>query len=141
MRFEDTIDIAAPADQVWALTENVEAWPTFSPTMTSIERLDNDPIAVGSRARVKQPAQRPAVWTVTRFEAGRVFAWETKVLGMTMVGAHEIEPSPTGCVNRLVLELTGPTSKVLGVLLGPVMRKSLRRENAAFKVEAERIGP
>ena len=108
MRFEDTIDIAVPADQVWALTENVEAWPTFSPTMTSIERPDSDPIAIGSRARVRQPAQRPAVWTVTRFEAGRVFAWETKVLG---------------------------------VLLGPVMRKSLRRENAAFKVEAERIGP
>lgn len=70
MRLVDTIDIAAPAERVWPLTENVEAWPSFSPTMTRIERLDDAPIALGSRARVEQPAQRPAVWTVTRFEAG-----------------------------------------------------------------------
>ena len=138
MRFVDTIDIAAPAERVWALTEDVEAWPSFSPTMTSIERLDARPIALGSRARVKQPAQRPAVWTVTQFEPGRVFAWHTAALGMTMVGSHEIEPTLTGCRNRLVLELTGPTAKVLGVLLGPVLRKSLQRENAAFKAQAER---
>ncbi len=141
MRFEDTIAIAAPAERVWALTEDVEAWPTFSPTMTRIELVSPRPITVGSSARVKQPAQRAAMWTVARFDEGRAFAWQTKAMGMSMVGSHEITPSATGCVNRLVLELTGRTSKVLAVLLGPVMRKSLARENAAFKVEAERVGP
>jgi hypothetical protein len=89
---------------------------------------------------VKQPAQRAAVWTVTRVEPGRAFAWQTRALGMTMTGTHEIAPSGAGCVNRLVLELSGPSAKVLGTLLGPVLRSSLRRENAAFKAEAERSG-
>jgi hypothetical protein len=137
MRFEDTVEITAPPERVWALTEDVEAWPSFSPTMTRIERLDAGPLGVGSRARIKQPAQRSAVWTVTRFEPGRAFAWQTRALAMTMVGTHEIAPSSTGCVNRLVLELSGPTARVLGTVLGPVLRSSLRRENAAFKLRAE----
>jgi len=40
--------------------------------MTSVERLDDGPITLGSRARVKQPGQRPAVWTVTELETAPI---------------------------------------------------------------------
>jgi len=55
MRFENTIEIDAPADRVWALTTDVESWPAITPTMTKVERLDNGPFHATSTARVKQP--------------------------------------------------------------------------------------
>ena len=57
MRIEDSIDIAAPVERVWELTMDVESWPQLTPTITSVKRLDHGPLAVGSAARIKQPAQ------------------------------------------------------------------------------------
>src|SRR5215213_5897034 len=78
MHLEHRLEIDTPASVVWDLTVDVERWPETTPTMTSVERLDDGPLGVGSQARIKQPAQRPTVWTVTRFEPGRHFAWATK---------------------------------------------------------------
>ena len=47
MRLEHTIDINAPIDRVWDLTLDVEALPNLTSTMTSVERLDDGPLAVG----------------------------------------------------------------------------------------------
>lgn len=140
MRIENRIDIAAPAATVWALTADVAGWPAFSPTMTSIERLDDGPLAVGSQARVKQPAQRAAVWTVTALEPGRSFTWQTRSFGLTMAGTHEVEPRGDACTNVLVLEITGTGARVFGLLLGPVLRRALAQENQGFKTRAEHAG-
>ena len=63
--------------------------------MTSVERLDDGPLAVGSRARVA-PGQRARVWTVTRLEPGRLFAWEARALGVRMNGSHHLEATAAG---------------------------------------------
>ncbi|HSK91182.1 MAG TPA: SRPBCC family protein, partial [Euzebyales bacterium] len=118
MGHEDTITIAAPVDVVWQLVERVEDWPSFTPTMTSVERLDDGPIRVGSRARVDQPGQRPAVWTVTRLERPRLFAWQTRVMGVTMTGVHELEARDRGCASTLRVELSGVGARLLGLLAG-----------------------
>jgi len=84
MKLEHAVQTEAPIDVVWGLTEDVERWPETTPTMTSVERLDDGPLGVGSQARIKQPGQRARTWTVTRFERGRTFAWSTKALGAHM---------------------------------------------------------
>ncbi len=137
VRIEDRIDISAPSAVVWDLTTDVETWPTFSPTMTKVERLDTGPLALGSEARVKQPGQRAAVWTVTALEPGRSFTWTTRALGIGFAGTHEVVPVGAGCTNVLVLELTGRAAPVLGRVLGPVLRRAIRQENAGFKTRAE----
>ena len=101
MRIEDSIEIAAPVARVWELTVDVESWPEFTPTVTRIEWLSPPPIAVGSKARIKQPAQRAKVWTVTDFEPERCFAWSTKSLGLEMTGTHRMEASAKGTVQSL----------------------------------------
>lgn len=109
--------------------------------MTRIERLDTGPLVVGSQARVKQPGQRAAVWTVTALAPGRSFTWTARTLGIEFAGTHEVVPVGDACTNVLVLELTGRGAPVLGRLLAPVLRRAIRQENAGFKTRAEAPRP
>jgi hypothetical protein len=58
-------------------------------------------------------------------------------MGMSMVARHVIEPAPNGCVNTLILEMTGGASSVLGRVLRRRLREVLMTENAGFKARAE----
>lgn len=131
------VRIDAPVDRVWALTVDVEGWPRVTPTMTSVERLDDGPLRVGSSARVVQPKQRPTVWTVTRLDAPHRFEWQAKVLTVTMTGTHRIDADGDGCRNRLGLELSGFGSGLLARLLGGTLRQAIETENQGFTRAAE----
>jgi uncharacterized membrane protein len=138
MQLASELTIAAPVERVWDLTEDVESWPSITPTMTSVERLDDGPLRVGSRARVRQPRQRPTVWTVTVVEPGSQFVWETRVLGLRMIGAHRLQPVATGCRNTLTIDLEGPGAGLMGRLLGGPIQRAISTENEGFRRAAER---
>lgn len=137
MKWENAVTIEAPAETVWDLTLDVSNWPSLTPTMQKVERLDPDPLAVGSRTRIKQPQQSRAVWTVTRIDEGREFVWQTRRLWMTMVGAHQLEDLGGRCRNTVSVEITGPGSGLLGALISGVVSKAIGTENAGFKTAAE----
>lgn len=137
MRIEHTIDIAAPAERVWDLTLDVERWPQLTPTITSVERLDAGPMAVGSQARIKQPAQGTKVWTVTTLEPRRLFAWSTSLLGNRLTGGHHLSESPAGTRNTLTVDVEGPLAPVLGFLLRRPIHNAIKKENEGFKRAAE----
>jgi uncharacterized membrane protein len=132
MRYEETIHIDAPVELIWRLTTDIDDWPAFMPTVQRLERLDDGPLRVGSTARLKQPGQSAAVWTVTRLEPMREFTWETRRLGVRMTGRHLLERAGAGTRNTLVLETEGPAAGVFTALFGGMMRKSVHREGAAF---------
>jgi uncharacterized membrane protein len=137
MLIETDLAIAAPAPRVWDLTIDVERWPSLTPTITDVSRLDEGELRLGSSAKVVQPWQRPAVWTVTELEPGAVFAWRTKVATVTMTGRHVITPTADGCVNALSVELSGFGSGLLGRLAGSRIRQAIETENQGFKAAAE----
>jgi uncharacterized membrane protein len=139
MTWTDTARIDAPVELVWRLVTEVAGWPALTPTMTSVERLDDGPLRVGSRARIEQPRQRPAVWTVTELDPGRGFVWQTERRGLTMTATHRLVAEGTGCRNTLDLRLTGALARPLGWLIGPAVRRALHTENAGFKAHAERL--
>ena len=138
MKVEDSIEIAAPVDRVWDLTLDVESWPELTPTITSIRRLDDAPLAIGSSARIKQPAQRERTWTVTELEPKRRFAWATRAMGVTMTGGHELSATPGGTRNTLTVEIEGRLAPLVGLLVRRPIRKAIRTENEGFRVAAER---
>ncbi len=137
MRIENSIEIAAPVARVWRLTVEVESLPELTPTITSVERLDDGPLRVGSTARVKQPAQGPKTWTVTSLEPSTYFAWAAKALGTTMTGGHLLTPTETGTRNTLSIEIEGRLAPVVGALLRRPLAKALETENEGFKSAAE----
>ena len=137
MRLTHQTDVLAPLERVWSLTEDVEAWPTLTPTMTSVERLDDGPLRAGSRARVVQPGQRPAIWRVRSVEPPSAFVWETTVAGMQLVAGHHLSEVEGGTRNLLVLDVLGPRGATLGRLVAPLLRRALATENDGFRRAAE----
>ena len=140
MRWTDVLLIRTPADVVWRLTTQVADWPSFLPTVQRLERIDEGPLRVGSSARIKQPGQPVATWIVTRLEPGREFTWQATRRGLTIAGSHLVEETADGCRNTLTLEATGPAARPFGWAFGPMVRRSLRSENAGFRAKAEGSG-
>ena len=127
----------APLDRVWSLTEDLESWPALTPTMTSVERLDDGPLGPGSRARVVQPRQRPAIWRVRSVEPPRAFVWETTTSGVRLVAGHHLTEVEGGTRNLLVLDALGAGGAVVGRVAAPLLRRALATENDGFRRAAE----
>ncbi|THV42176.1 SRPBCC family protein [Glycomyces buryatensis] len=137
MRYEHSLLISAPASVVWDLTVDIERWPDFTPTMQHIELLDPAPLGVGGRARIKQPMQPKAIWTVTEFEPGSRLVWETRHRGLTLAGAHLVEDvDGDTCRNTLSVEATGRAAGPFTLLFGATLRRFIARENEGFRAAA-----
>lgn len=132
--------IAVSPSVVFALNTDIERWPALTPTITSVSRIDSGLLRVGSQARVKQPGQRVAVWTVDVLEPDRRFVWSTRMPGVQVVATHVVEVTPDGSRNTLGVDISG----VVGALLGPLLRRKLRHvlatENEGFRRAAEEFG-
>ena len=120
MRFEASIEVSAPAQQVFDVYADVERWPSWTSSVTSVELLDRGPLRIGSRARIRQPKLPEATWQVTVLEPGREFSWQARGPGVLTTGTHRVTP------------LTDDTSRVTAILvqagvLGPVVGLMTRR--------------
>jgi hypothetical protein len=60
--FQIETEINASAELVWATIRDVERWPEWTPTVASVRLRTPPPLAVGSRAVIRQPKLPPAVW-------------------------------------------------------------------------------
>lgn len=128
--FRLDFEIAAPPERVWAVIRDVERWHEWTASITSVELLDGRPLAVGSRARVRQPRLPVAVWQVTELEEGRSFRWETRGPGVVAAGIHAVAPHGAGSLATLALEHSG--------LLGPLFARLTRAITVRYvTMEAE----
>lgn len=116
--FSITVEIHAPPDRVWAVLRDIERWPEWTPTVTSIQRVNRGPLAVGSRARIRQPKLLPAVWQVTELEEGRSFTWVSRGPGVRVTARHWVEANGGGSRATLSLHYAG--------LLGPLFARLTR---------------
>ena len=61
----DTITIPAPPAAVWAVYTDIEHWSEWTASVTTARLDPNGPLALGSRASIKQPRFPQVTWTVT----------------------------------------------------------------------------
>jgi uncharacterized membrane protein len=138
MRFTTTVEIEAEPAAVWAVMEDVNRWPDWTPTMKSVALTSGEVVGPESTATIRQPALPPAVWRVTSYEAGRSFSWETDVRGVHMVGDHRVEPLPGGrSLVTLGITSSGVLSTIFGPLINGQVRKAVRTEAASLKRHVE----
>ena len=54
--YEDTVEVDADPSRVWQVLVDVESWPQWTPSMTTVEMVTPQPLGPGSRVAIKQPS-------------------------------------------------------------------------------------
>jgi uncharacterized membrane protein len=132
-----TVTIAAPPEGVWSVVVDVDRWPERVPTVSSVQRLDEGPLVVGSRARLQQPRLPTAVWTVTELAPGRSFTWESSSPGVTVTASHVVESHPEGAQLTLAVDVSGPLSRMGWLMTRSLTEQYVETEASCMKRAAE----
>jgi len=136
MRHHVTVRIAASPADVWAVLADVLAWPTWTPTVTSVAALSRA-LDVGSRYWVKRPGALPAVWEVTDCVPEESFAWATRIAGSRIAAGHRLAGDGAGSTVTITLDHTGGLAGPLDLLLGKRIRRMVDVEAANLKARCE----
>jgi uncharacterized membrane protein len=131
------VNIQAPPDRVAGVMLDVERWPDWTPTVTSVQRLDNGPLVAGSRARVRQPKLMPAVWQVTELEQQRGFTWVTNSPGLRITAGHYLEAQVSLCKVTLSLRFDGLLGTLAGRFYAKLTEQYLATEAKGLKAHCE----
>jgi uncharacterized protein YndB with AHSA1/START domain len=133
-----SIDIDAPAATVWAVLVDVERWPEWNASTSSVRRSRTGPLTVGEQVVVRQPRLPTATYTVTDLDDGRSFTWEAGNAVVRGVGEHVLTPRVGGgCTATLRLTQRGPGAWLVGTLLGGLVRRYVRAEAEGLKARSE----
>ncbi|WP_052304893.1 SRPBCC family protein [Stackebrandtia nassauensis] len=130
-----TLAVKAPVDLVWRTIADLEDWPKWTPTVTSVKPSHQDGLRVGDTAEVVQPKQRDRVWTITEVKEGESFTWKASDPGGLRLSAdHIAKPGPDGTtVVELTFDLAGPTAFLAKLLAGATIRKFVDTEAKSLK--------
>ena len=75
MQTECTIEVDAPGGVVWEIFTDVERWPEWTASVTSVTALDGAELEVGRRYEIRQPRLPRLIWEVTHLDAGTTWTW------------------------------------------------------------------
>jgi uncharacterized protein YndB with AHSA1/START domain len=138
MEARTSIDVAAPPDRVWEVLVDVDRWPEWTDSVTSVRSLDPGPLAVGARVEISQPRIPTGTYTVTALDPGSAFTWEQRQPGSTVSAHHECIPLPDGRTRvELRVVMGGAVGGVVGRLYRKLTERYLAMEAAGLKARAE----
>ncbi|OBH54732.1 polyketide cyclase [Mycobacterium mantenii] len=137
---EDSVEIDAPPELVWEVFTDVEHWPDWTASVTSLTGLDGPGLAVGRRFAIKQPGMSKLVWKVTAIDPGTSWTWVQSSPGVRVTARHHVVARPGGrTLVRQQLDQRG----VLGALVGRLMAKKTERfldlEGQGLKARSEQL--
>ena len=139
MRIQGTVEVDAPAERVFAVYADVERWPEWTASVTSVELLDPGPLAVGSRVRIRQPRLPTAVWAVTELDPGRSFTWVAQGPGHRTTGTHTVAArADRGCTITATLDQEGLLGGLVGRLTRSLAESYVAMELRGIKQRCER---
>jgi uncharacterized membrane protein len=139
--FQVTVEVDAPAEQLWQAVADVERWPAWTASMRQVSWIAGGELAVGSRARISQPGMPRLVWEVSELDAHKSFTWRTANPGVATTATHLIRPLD-GRRAALTLEVghSGPLARVMAALTSRRTNRFLRLEAVGLKRWAESAG-
>ena len=135
--YEQTIDVAAAPENVWSVMADVEAWPRWTASMTSVQLKTAGPLRLGSVAKVRQPRLAPTTFIVSEYDEGRSFAWSTGNRWLATVGDHRVEAAGQGSRVTLTLRQEGPLAGLVGAIYKGLIARYIRMEAEGLKRASE----
>jgi uncharacterized membrane protein len=133
-----SITIDAPVDVVWSIFTDVERWPTWASSFTSVE-LVNGPMRLGAKARIRQPRLPTVVWEVTKWEPGRSWTWVATGPGARTEASHVLTASGRGTVAEQSIVSSGPIGRLFAFVGRSLTRRYLAIEAEGLKRLSEQV--
>jgi uncharacterized membrane protein len=133
-----SITIDAPIEVVWSVFTDVERWPTWASSFTSVELIDG-PMRLGAKARIRQPRLPTVVWEVTRWEPGRSWTWTATSPGARTEASHVLTRSGAGTIAEQTITPSGPIGRLAAMMLRSLTRRYLAMEAAGLKTRSEQV--
>jgi hypothetical protein len=138
MSYETSIIINAGVGEIWSVLTDINGWARWNASVTSARRLDAGPLAVGSRASIKQPRLPLATWKVTELEPGTLFNWVSESPGVRTLAGHHLIANPDGTVKVVnSIRQSGPLAPLIGLFTSGLIRRYLDMETTGLKRYAE----
>jgi uncharacterized protein YndB with AHSA1/START domain len=135
---DSSVEIEAAPGAVWDVFVDVERWPEWTASVTTLVALDGPALEVGRRFEIKQPRMPKLVWVVTELDPGVSWSWEQRSPGGLTVASHELIPDADGrTLVRQRIDQRGPVGTVVGVLMRRLTRKYLELEGQGLKAASE----
>jgi hypothetical protein len=132
---EHRITIEAPAEAIFLIYEDVDAWPTWDPD-TRQAWIDG-PFRVGTRGRLTPTQGNPVPMELTEVVPGRSFTVESKIPLFRMRFEHVLTPVEKGTEVLHRVTFSGPLSVLLGPMLARRIDKGMPVTLSRLKVLAE----
>jgi uncharacterized membrane protein len=133
-----SIALDAPIDVVWSVFTDVERWPTWASSFTSVELVDG-PMRLGAKARIRQPRLPTVVWEVTKWEPGRSWTWVATGPGARTEASHVLTASGDGTVAEQSIVSLGPIGRLLAFAWRSLTRRYLAIEAEGLKRRSEQV--
>lgn len=137
---DGSIEIDAPASQVWDVFVDVERWAEWTASITNIVALDGPGLEVGRRFEITQPRMPKLVWEVTAVEPGVSWTWRQRSPGGTTLASHEVvAQGPARTLVRQRIDQRGPVGAAVGLLTRRLTRRYLALEAQGLKARSEQL--
>ena len=136
---EDAVEIDATPTLVWEVFSDVERWPDWTASVTTLKALDEPGLAVGKRFEIKQPRLPKLVWEVTELVEGASWTWEQRSPGGRTIASHEVIPKGERTLVRQRLDQQGPVGGLVGRLMRRTTKRYLELEAQGLKARSEQL--
>ncbi len=137
---EDAIEIDAPARLVWDVFSDVERWPEWTTSVTSLVGRDGPELAVGKRFSIKQPGLSTLTWKVTDIDPGLSWTWVQRAPGARASARHDVIAQPDGrTLVRQQLDQRGLLGALVARLMVDKTKRFLALEAQGLKTRSEQL--
>jgi uncharacterized membrane protein len=133
-----SIVIDAPIETVWAVFSDVERWPTWAASFTSVELIDG-PLRLGAKARIRQPRLPTLVWEVTSWAPGRSWTWTVTSPGARTDASHVLMRTGERTTAEQSVTWSGLFGRLAALLYRGLTRRYLAIEAAGLKLRSEEM--
>ena len=140
MIIRDSVEIDAPPQLVWEVFSDVERWPEWTASVTSLVGRDGAGLDIGKRFAIRQPGMGKLVWKVTEIDPGSSWTWAQRSPGVSVTARHWVSALPGG---RTLVRQELDQGGWLGALVGKMMVNKTKRfldlEAKGLKARSEQL--